>query len=359
MKFYNFLYLIVCSGLLLTSACKKDDTDTEIPTDNSSFRAAILYDLGANVILASYADMATSASQLRTETQNFALSPSPQGLNDMRTTWRAIRGTWEQTEGFLFGPVASNNIDPRIDTWPVNHHDLDSILLNQSTFDESYVDGLEDALKGFHPIEYLLFGLDGNKTVDAFSDREKAFLVALATNLETLCNSVRSDWSGLSGSFRSEFHNAGPESNAYTSQKAAFEEVVMAMAGICDEVAGGKIGEPFLLADPSLEESPYAKNSLSDFRNNIRSVENVYLGRFVSNGKGIEDWVRVYNLTLDATIKTRIAEAYAALDGITVPFGQAITEQPTQVQNAIDRIEALKAVLEDELLPLIQQRIPS
>jgi putative iron-regulated protein len=62
-------------------------------------------------------------------------------------------------------------------------------------------------------------------------------------------------------------------------------------------------------------------------------------------------------ISLDNTIKNKIAVAKNALGAITLPFGEAIVQQPTQVQNAINAINDLKATLESDLLPLIQQRI--
>jgi uncharacterized iron-regulated protein len=116
--------------------------------------------------------------------------------------------------------------------------------------------------------------------------------------------------------------------------------------------------EPFQAQDPSLEESPFAKSSIADFTNNIRGIENVYLGRYGnSDGIGLEDFVRQNNLQLDGQIKQQIAAAIAALNAITVPFGEAITAQPVQVQQAMDAINTLAATLNDGLLPLVQQHV--
>ena len=127
------------------------------------------------------------------------------------------------------------------------------------------------------------------------------------------------------------------------------------MAGICDEVANGKIKDPFDLQDPTQEESPFAKNSITDFTNNVQGVMDVYQGKFSSNGQGLEDLVRSYNLSLDNDIKTAHAAAIASLQAITVPFGQAIGTQQTQVQNAMIKINALKDVLETKLAPFVLQ----
>ena len=112
-----------------------------------------------------------------------------------------------------------------------------------------------------------------------------------------------------------------------------------------------------VLQDPSLEESPYSSNSIIDFTNNIRGVEAIYLGNYNNNGLGIEDFVTQYNLSLDIKIKNDLALSIAALNNITLPFGQAILDQPQQVQTAIDAIMGLKATLESDLIPFIQQRL--
>lgn len=256
----------------------------------------------------------------------------------------------------LFGPVSTDNIDPRIDTWPVNFVDLEAQLASGNAFTAEYINNLEDALKGFHPIEYLIFGQDGNKTAAQMTAREREYLLALCVNLEELTAHLAYSWDAAhENNYGTILSTAGSGNSTYPTQRAAFEEMVNAMSAICDEVANGKMHEPLIAQDPMLEESPFAKNSITDFTNNIRGVENVYLGRYSENGTGLEDFVRQYDLQTDAAIKQRIAAAVAALGTITVPFGQALTEQPVQVQQAIDAINALAATVDSELLPLVQQ----
>ena len=179
---------------------------------------------------------------------------------------------------------------------------------------------------------------------------------ALSKNLKLLTVELAENWSPTNtGGYYTILSNPGPTNAVYQTQRAALEEIVNAMIGICDEVANGKITEPLLQQDAALEESPFAKSSIPDFTNNIKGVENVYLGKYVADGKGIEDIVRKYNLSLDNTIKQKQAAANAALANVTKPLGEAIFSQKVQVQNAIDAINDLKTTLEDELLPLVQQ----
>jgi len=353
----NKLTLLCIAALSLTVvACKKEKKDA--PDTVTALRADVLDNFSKNVAAANYTDLYNKTQQLYTSIQEFNTDATQPNLETARTNWRIARASWEQSEAFLFGPVATENVDPRIDTWPINNTDLENVMADNDSFPQALISDLPDELKGFHPVEYLLFGQNGDKQAGAFTAKEKLFLIALAQNLNNLTTSLHDAWNpAQAGTYYHEFKTAGTGSSLYGTQRAAFEELVNAMAGICDEVANGKMGEPFTTQDPTLEESPYSKNSITDFTNNIAGVQNVYYGKYTSDGKGLEDWVREYNLSLDQTIKTKIQTAIGALNNVTQPFGQAISTQPIQVQAAIDAINDLKETLETELLPLVQQNV--
>ena len=342
--------------LLALSACSKESASPDPAPETGVAPANVLSAFTNNVARANYNDLATRASALRSSVDVFISTMGDAELADCKQAWRDARLSWELSESMLFGPVSTDDIDPRIDTWPVNFVDLEAQLASGEAFTAEHINDLESALKGFHPIEYLLFGQDGNKTAAQMTVREREYLNALCMNLEQLTAHLAHSWDAAQeNNYGTILATAGSGNSTYPTQRAAFEEVVNAMIAICDEVANGKMHEPLLALDPMLEESPFAKNSIIDFTNNIRGVENVYLGQYSVNGTGLEDFVRQYDLQADASIKQRIAGAIAALGTITVPFGQALTEQPVQVQQAIDAINALAATLESDLLPLVQQ----
>jgi putative iron-regulated protein len=351
MKHITQLIILIFSILIITSCKKDEDNDPVEAIENQK----ILSEFSANIAFASYTELAAATANMHQHIQSFRANPTANGLTECRNDWKAVRKIWEQSEAYLFGPAATDEIDPRIDTWPVNFNDLEVIINGGAVLNESYINNLDDALKGFHPSEYLLWGLNGTKTHLDFTAREFEYLEALSLNLVSLTSQLALGWNpSLPTSFYNEFSLAGIGSTVFASRKAAFEEMVSALAGICDEVANGKINEPFVAQDPSLEESPFSQNSLIDFTNNIKGVQNVYLGKYVIDGAGLENFVRSHNLSLDATIKLQIGNALAALNNISEPFGTAIISQPIQVQNAVDAINELKATLEGEVLLLVQ-----
>ena len=343
-------YLVLVAVLLFVSACKKKKEEQEI-ADFDVLKQEILADVSTHVIGATYSDLDEKAKVLYSNVSSFNSNSSPENLTAARQAWIDLRSAWEQSEGFLFGPVSIDNIDPRIDTWPIDFARIDSVISTSEPLTESYVDNLEEALKGFHPVEFILWGSNGSKTSANFQTREKELLMALATNLKQLCASVNTQWSG---NYHSEFVKAGNGSTVYLSERAAYDELIDAIAGICDEVANGKLKDPFDAQDPMLEESPFAKNSMTDFRNNIKGVENIYLGNYKTNGKGLEDFIRAKNLSMDATVKAKIANAKQALNNVTMPFGEAISLQRTQLQNAMNAVNELKDYLEKDVKSFVQ-----
>lgn len=350
--------ILILTILCAATACKKDETPSSSGNGVAFANAQVLTGFAANVAHDNYAELAQRSAGLRDAINTFSTTQTEADLAICRQLWRETRTSWERSESLLFGPVATENIDPRIDTWPVNFTDLEAQLSSGNAFTPQYISALEDALKGFHPIEYLIFGLDGNKTAASFTAREREYVVALAADLANLTVALQTGWDPIaSDNYSTILTTAGAGSTVYASERVAFEEIVNAMAGICDEVANAKMGEVLLMQDPTLEESPYSQNSITDFTNNIRGVENVYLGRYTTDGVGLENFVREHSLQLDNTIKTQIATAIAALGNITVPFGDAITQQPVQVQQAIDAINAVATTLNDQLLPLVQQHV--
>jgi len=354
MKLSYTKVLAFSAVLLAGTSC--DDGGEGASRIDTTLNSAVLTDFSSTIAQSTYSDLSSKTATLYNQVLELAKDgASDAELEACRTTWKAARQSWELSESFLFGPVSTDNIDPRIDTWPVNFNDLDAQLNSDAQFTEAYINNLEDALKGFHPIEYLIFGESGTKTAAQLSARDIEYLKGLALNLKSLTSDLNDSWDpNNSGNYTTVFTTAGDGSATDPTQLSAFEEMVNAMTGICDEVANGKIGEVYTAQDAKLEESPFAKNSITDFTNNIKGVQNVYLGKYSADGKGLEDMVRAYNLQLDGDIKLKMSTAVESLNKITVPFGEAISTQKTQVQNAIDAINALKTTLEEDLLPFVQ-----
>ena len=347
-------FIFTLSTLLVTSfflvACSDDDDDG----DSAQFDAATtLNDFANTVVLATYTDLDNKAGTLLNSVRALQTSTTQANLERAQTAWKAARRPWEQSEAFLFGPVDTQGLDPALDSWPVNRVDLNAVLSSGDALTASSIDGLEDTLKGFHTIEYLLFR-DGNQRKAAnITPRELEYLVATTENLKANTAQLRLAWDSTGENFAAEVANAGNSSQIYKSQKSAMQEMVNGMIVIADEVANGKISDPFNERDTTLVESQFSFNSITDFQDNIRGIQNVYLGKFTADGQGLSDFVASQDTALDARFQTEVQTAIDAIGAIPDPFRDSISASRSTVQAAIDAVSKVQQTLEQDILSLV------
>ena len=333
--------LLAALGLSL-AAC-----DSSTGPESESDAAPVLSNVATDVITATYADLAAEAADLVTAVGAFADDRSAGRLEAARQQWRDTRAPWELSEGFLFGPVDTEGLDPSLDSWPVNRTDLDAVLASSSDLTPATVAGLEATLRGFHTIEYLLFGEDGTKQAADFTDREVQYLVSATAVLRDDAGTLATLWNPTGGGYALQIANAGTSGSIYVSQNAAVQELVGGLVTITDEVGAGKLGGPFGDRSTAEEESRFSGNSLADFADNIRSVRNVYLGDYAgAAGPGLTDLVAEVDADLDARVLAEIDAAIAAIEAIPGPFSDAIFNARPTVQAAIDAVLDLRATLE-------------
>jgi putative iron-regulated protein len=333
-------------ALLAPAAFTGCDSDGGGTTADLEARAT-LTNVATHVITATYADLATESSGLLTAVTLLQNSATAGHLEAARAQWRAARTPWEQSEGFLFGPVDTQALDPSLDSWPVNVVDLDAVLASSAPLTPSYVAALGDAgLRGFHTIEYLLWGAEGQKTAADFTAREFEYLVAATTVLRDDAATLADAWRPGGGDFAAELVEAGEEGSLYVSQRDAVQQLVEGLAGIAEEVGTGKISGPYSEHDATLEESRFSANSLADFQDNIRSVRNVYLGDYgATTGAGITDLVAARDAALDARVRSEIDAAIAAIGAIPAPFSTALLEENAAIDAAVDAVVTLQVTL--------------
>ncbi len=336
-------------ALVLFSSCKDDET---ILTDTYDFQP-ILSHLAAHVITETYVDLHAKSNLLVTATETLAASPTTINLNNARQAWRDARKPWEQSEGFLFGPVATKGIDPSIDSWPVNVVDLEAVLSGGEPLTEEYITGLEGTLKGFHTIEFLLWGANGDKLIGEFTTREFEYLSAVTRSLEYDTYTLQYSWNSTGENFQKEISEAGENGSIYVSQKSAMQEIINGMIAIADEVGNGKIYDPFSQLDITLEESRFSANSKEDFKDNIRSIQNLYEGTYLINGAGISNFIQLKDADLDDQIKSEIQQAIDLIEAIPGTFTDAIFDNPTAVEAAQESVRQLQEELQSKVKPII------
>ena len=346
--------------LLLASAfivgCGSDDeTDESGDAQGEAFDAStMLNDFANTVVLATYTELDSKAGELLTAVKALAADTSQANLQKAQQAWKATRKPWEQSESFLFGPVDTQGLDPALDSWPVDHVNLQSVLDSNAALTVDFVSGLEDTQKGFHTIEFLLFRDGDQRKASDITDRELEYLVSTTENLKASTAQLRLAWAPEGENFSNTVAQAGEGSTVYPSQSAAVQEMINGMIVIADEVANGKISDPYNESDTTLVESQFSFNSISDFQDNIRGIQNVYMGKFMTDGQGLNEFVNSKDADLDVRFQQEVQAAIDAIGAIPDPFRDSITANRGAVQIAIDAVSKVQQTLEQDILPLVQ-----
>ena len=352
---YIRYFLLPFSALFIFNACKKSET-----TAASTVTPQQVFDDFVNVLAKpNYTDFEQKAQALNDAVIQLNINTNDENLKAAQNQWFTTRDAWEQAEGWLFGPVEEttaqqSSFDAQMDTWPMNKTQLDSLLASQTTsFTNQNVALFDNALKGFHPLEYLLFGIGGIKKAANFTQKEKQYMLALSANLYNNIKNLNIAFN----TYTPNLLNIAKRTSNFKNEYDALNTIASAMVAICEEVADGKMQVPIdeyknNADDPEkYEESQFAYSTLRDFKNNMIGVRNVYLGQYTNDGNGISELVASVNKSLDSKIKQQIEAAIAAVQNIqATSYGNAVKNQLTQIQNTQKIIRTLKATLETELI---------
>lgn len=350
---------IASTGLALALAACGSDGGEEGGFDDQQ----IIVDFADQVVVPTYQLLEERAGELDDAAIALAADVTDENLEAAREAWVELRVPWEQSEGFLFGPVSAKAWDPAMDTWPLNKTDFDMVIEGDDPINQELIRNLPESQKGFHAVEYLLWGQEGDRVAaDIAEPRELEYLVALTEELTLITADLADSWTdGIDNepAYRDVFATAGEDGNeAYPSLSSAAQEILDGMSGICDEVGTGKIAEPYDERNPNLVESQYSFNSLYDFQDNMRSVLNAYTGDFPAGGtegRGLDAWVAERDQALDTRFKAEAQAAIDALGEIPAPFRDAITDPANDdlIEAAQQAIATVQATIDGDLTDVV------
>lgn len=373
--------LCIALGAMTLVACENDNDGIEVndgvlSTKENALKSSVNPYID-NVVIPTYKGMADNALLLANKCNELLEVGVDNITVDMvkeaQGYWLKSRDYWEKSEAFLFGAAADYNIDPHIDSWPLDHNKLQTVLNLLKAGQDLEAADFGSGLLGFHSIEYMLFELSADGATSSprttFEEVELVFLAAVADDLAAQCILLEQAWAGevsqekqaildaaeleASRNYGWEMKNAGQAGSLYKTYQDAAEEIIDGCVTIADEVANTKMGAPYrgvnglTDGDRNYIESPYSLNSIVDFVGNIISIENVYVGKGVDGGthNSISDYIESVNTALDTKIKNLINESKLAINAIPEPFAKSAGSTTTKA--AIDKVNELVTALEE------------
>ena len=388
----KILKLALCAACVFGMVACNGGQKTDVQSDKEAALQRAMKPYVENTVVATYSAMADAGMVLLDKCEQI-LKANEAGTDystlmaEAGTAWRAMRKYWEQSEAFLYGPAATQSIDPHIDSWPLDFNAMNALLHNQEQMAQieqeggAYVgDKLGYALKGFHAAEYLLFetveqegrAIGTGKTHAAnLTHAEAVYLLGIVEDLAQQAILLEDSWAGKVSKEKEELItedgesmsaginygsymiNAGQAGSIYKTYQEAAEEIIAGCVDIAGEVAELKMGNPYLSNTPDERdyiESPYSCTSTEDFADNIRSIKNAYEGAKAGD-YSISNYVYSQDSELDGKVRKAIEESITAIGAIQDFENKA--KGNAQVKAAIDKVQELEELLDDEVMALL------
>lgn len=330
-----------------------------LTADQESYLRSVISNVVDNVIVPTYTNLANETEALESELRGLTVNNITQAQIDKACeSFKNARLYWERSEAFLGGAASDFDVDPTIDSWPLNR----ALLLhyfNSGTMDEETLD--DATILGFHGLEFILFrdgqprkvsefkGKDSYKGFENVSgEKELLYAQQICKLLKERTFQLQVAWEGEKNSSRvavvkaagleyttenglsygENMKRAGDAVSTFTSVKDAVSQLLAdeegSAAAIATEVGTAKIANPFSAGDISYVESPYSYRSIPDFQDNMRSVQNVWNGTLNgSANSGTPSFANFFS-SVNATVNTSVVNAVAAsiksIGGMPAPF---------------------------------------
>lgn len=380
-----FCYAAAALFATFGAACSDDKGSEDLSAAEA--REAVLKNVAADFIgktvVPTYRSLADASMELQASCEAILEAYDANALTDehIRTAgdeWKRARQYWEWSEAFLFGAATDYDIDPHIDSWPLDLNALQNMVLNNAQTmtaierNPDFVSTLGFGLLGFHALEYMLFA-EGQARAAATLDRPQlVYLVGVANDLCNQCVRLEAAWCGGIDSVSEEkravledaeldevkdyggyMTGAGQAGSIYKTYAEVGEEILQGCIDIATEVGSQKIGRPAngtSEEDINYIESPHSHNSRQDFVDNIISIRNAYAGSNAGDAS-IGDCIKSANPELDREVRAAIDEAIARIEACPAPFVNTRTDPRWKAAAEYCNVDLVRALTraQDEL----------
>ena len=320
--------------------------------------AAVLVSLTDSIIVPGYEAVAQEASGLRQALDGLCAGPSDMVLSEAQQAWRDVRAPWMRSEATWFGPVMDRRSVSAMD-WPeVRPERIEGMLADSPVTTEDDVrNRLASTQRGLGTIEYLLFDPDALGLLSGPSSTRCDYLTALGRVVESESNALVAAWTAGDGGGPAygDFLTGRSDSSLLAGQAVA--ELVRTQVFLTRTIVDMRLASALGLREggPDLRAIPGGKghNALTDLRNEVLGMRDIYIGHEETGGLGISELVRELSTETDERMRGHFESAVAAIDAVGMPLRPAIHEQPEKVRPVYDRLLDLQRTLSTEVVSLL------
>jgi len=355
----------------------------------------------AAIAEAMYKDSLSAAEKLSQAVDRLLAAPGPDTLQTARKAWIEARVPYQQTEGYRFGNQIVDDWEVKVNAWPLDEGLIDyvdvksygeksddnplyranviastSLRIGSEMVDASEIgkallerlhQGQEveaNVARGYHAIEFLLWGQDlngtgpgaGNRPASDYDeknctgghcDRRRAYLKAATDLLVDDLADMAANWTEGGGARKALV--AKGEEDALGSMLTGLGSLSYG------ELAGERIKLGLMLHDPEEEHDCFSDNTFASHYFDVLGMRNVYAGRYrrvdgsVVQGPSVADLVKAKSAEVDTEMRTKLAATLDAA-GEVYDRGIMIESYDQMIGEGNDEGNAVVQKLVDKLL---------
>ena len=340
----------LCALVVLAIAC---GTGEPAPDEN-----AVLASVTDLVIVPGYESLAQETQDLRMALENLCALPSEASISAAQQAWRDARAPWMRSAATWFGPIMDRRSLSLVD-WPQVEPERIEAMLESSpaTTEDDVRNRLASTQRGLGAIEYLLFASDAVDVQSGQSSTRCDYLTALGRVVELEAAAVAEAWtSGTDGDTAYKDFFTGRSSSSRLTRQAVGDLVriqVFLIRTLVDMRLASAMGLREGGPDLSVLPGGDGHNALSDLRNQVLGMRDVYLGLDRDDGFGISDLVRDLSADADERMQNHFENSLEAIDAVEMPLRAALDQRPEQVREVYDRLVDLQRTLSTEVVSLL------
>jgi putative iron-regulated protein len=271
-----------------------------------------------DLVAGTYSGALDAATALQDALLALAESPSADALEQARARWLAARAAYLRSEAYLFyaGPVdGPGGPFPRLNQWPVDPAGLDAMLADTAQSLNfraiARLNRIEPPIKittGLHVLEYLLWGVDGKLSAEAFAGdsgaRRGDYARALAQLFVNDLTVVSAAWAPGSNNYRTSVEAM--------DQRNALGRAFNGMTALIGyEIPLRRIGAGLFPANKNFQSSPYSDTSADDLLYAFEGARDVYFR------SGLDTLLA----SVDPELSTKVGAGFDAAAAALAPMG--------------------------------------
>jgi putative iron-regulated protein len=321
----------------------------------------------ADLVSASYQAAVSAAQPLDQAVDELLANPSEDTLKAAREAWVKARQPYLQTEVFRFydGPI--EEIEGRINAWPMNEAAIDYVkddpkagLINsdkdltaEAIIAANQADDEANVTTGWHAVEFLLWGQDfsadgpGTRPATDYApgspanDRRREYLRVVTTQLIADLSSLSTAWApDRADGYAAKFKALPP--------REAIGRMLNGMAILAGfEFMSERLAVALDSGDQEDEHSCFSDTTHQDFVYDLKGIKNVWTGDGAGKERpGLDELVKSIDPATAENVSALLADTEAKVAALGNPWDKVLSspEGSPERKAAEDAVNALQAL---------------